>query len=230
MSKKVSVLKNLLSAAAEGDLSRLKGLVEAHGGVGLVVEGMTALTQACRFGQLEVAQWLIAAGADVNQSNKLMEPALHNAVRSRNIGLVRLLLAEGADPNLRSEAYGEVALTLAIGSQESEISVLLLRAGADFALAHPMSLAKLSGSEVVEAITKQPLWFRRSAPNGVTFLHAMAFFGGAAYIERAIAAGLDVLRFERSSYGKNLLEMAMSGGCSEVEALLRQQFAEAAVC
>lgn len=230
MGKKASVLKDILSAAAEGDLSRLKELVEARGGVGLVVEGMTALTQACRFGQLEVARWLIAAGADVNQCNKLIEPALHNAVRSRKIGLVQLLLSEGADPNLRSGSYGEVALTLAIGSQESEMSVMLLKAGADFAMAHPMSLAKLSDSAVVEAITKQPQWFRRSAPNSVAFLHSMAFFGGAAYIERAIADGLDVLRFERSSNGMTLLEMAMSGGSSEVEALLRQQFAEATAC
>jgi len=205
MGQKAGVMKDIISAAAEGDLAQLRELFESDGDVNRVIDGVSAMTQACRSGRIDVVRWLIAMGADVNQSEMLAEPALHNAVRSRHLGLVQLLLAEGADPNLRSSAYGEVALTLAIGSQEPGISIMLLEAGADFALAHPMGLAKVSPAVVVNAITQQPEWFRKPVPNGEPFLHAMAFWGGMEYIERAISQGIDVLGFARDGDARRVL-------------------------
>ena len=47
-----------------------------------------------------MAQFLVAAGADVNAYVKFDETPLINAARSGDLALVRFLIDRGADPNL----------------------------------------------------------------------------------------------------------------------------------
>lgn len=61
--------------------------------------GVTALQLATSLGFIEGAEELIKAGAQVNVSDQTGETPLIAAVHSRNVPMVRLLLAQGSDPD-----------------------------------------------------------------------------------------------------------------------------------
>lgn len=62
----------------------------------------TALGEACRAGFHFIAQQLIKAGADINLANNLGWTPLHEACFYNRIDAVRVLLANGADPTIRT--------------------------------------------------------------------------------------------------------------------------------
>ncbi|MEQ1687040.1 MAG: ankyrin repeat domain-containing protein [Sphingopyxis sp.] len=70
-------------------------------------EGVTPLLQAAQLAFAEGAQALLAGGARVNASASNGETALHVAVHRRDIAMVRLLIAAGADPDLQDNITGQ---------------------------------------------------------------------------------------------------------------------------
>ncbi|MEW6493434.1 MAG: ankyrin repeat domain-containing protein, partial [Cyanobacteriota bacterium] len=80
-------------------------------------------------GHLEIAQILIAKGADVNieDGGDAGGTALMRAAAGGHIEIVKLLLANGADASLKS-LYGDTALTLAQQNGYPQIVELLKRA------------------------------------------------------------------------------------------------------
>src|SRR5204863_2871768 len=100
-------------------------------------------TEAARARYEAVAQLLLEAGADVNQHGAGRTP-LHAAVQRAMPGIVRALLARGADPNARLEKnlpavsrlgvpveIGATPFWLAAGYANVEIMRTLVAAGAD---------------------------------------------------------------------------------------------------
>ena len=69
----------------------------------------TPLHLAAEFGREDLAAALIAAGADVEASNKLNERPLHTSAKYGHPLVVRLLLARGADVNA-SDPWGKTPL------------------------------------------------------------------------------------------------------------------------
>ncbi|MEO8595321.1 MAG: ankyrin repeat domain-containing protein [Candidatus Solibacter sp.] len=125
---------DFFEACALGATDRVQELVNAdpalanqHSG-----DGFTGLGFAAFFGHEAVARALLAAGADPNlaAANALGVSPLHSACASRSMGLVELLLANGADPNA-VEGAGLTPLHTAAGGGNREIVDLLLKAGAD---------------------------------------------------------------------------------------------------
>ncbi|VVD06099.1 unnamed protein product, partial [Leptidea sinapis] len=86
----------------------------------------TALTLACCGGFLEVADFLIKAGADseLGASTPLME-----ASQEGHLELVRYLLSAGADVHAQTQT-GDTALTYACENGHTDVADVLLRAGA----------------------------------------------------------------------------------------------------
>jgi len=68
--------------------------------------GDTPLMTAARMGAQEPAEWLISLGAKVDATNRKGETALIVAVQQRNLPIVRLLLAAGADPDHADSVAG----------------------------------------------------------------------------------------------------------------------------
>ena len=95
-------------------------------------DGFTGLGFAAFFGHVEVARALLAANADAKLAarNALAVSPLHSACAARSVGIVKLLLAHGADPNA-VEGSGLTPLHTAAGLGERELIALLLAAGAD---------------------------------------------------------------------------------------------------
>jgi ankyrin repeat protein len=71
-----------------------------------------ALINACREGQLDRVELLLAGGVDVNAQDKLGWTALMYASANGQKDTVELLLAKGADVNAQDE-YGRTVLMLA---------------------------------------------------------------------------------------------------------------------
>jgi len=88
---------------------------------------ITQLRDALNEGNLEKVKKIIAAGADVNAMGKYKQTPLCMVSWKANTELVKILLAHGADPNIKC-ANGDTAL---FGVQTPEIARLLIKAGAD---------------------------------------------------------------------------------------------------
>jgi ankyrin repeat protein len=76
-------------------------------------QGDTPLIAAARIGWAEGAEMLLARRASVNLANSRGETALIFAVQRRDLPLVRLLMASGADPNRSDSVAGYSALDYA---------------------------------------------------------------------------------------------------------------------
>ena len=76
-------------------------------------DGTTPLILSAQIGWQEGAGQLLARGANPNLGNRRGETPLMAAVQSRDIGMVRLLLAARADPNQTDHTSGNSALDYA---------------------------------------------------------------------------------------------------------------------
>ena len=84
----------------------------------------TPLHEAARSGDIEVAEILIRAGADINAKcvRRSLTP-LHTAAYSGNCRVVKILIENGADISLKSGIRGNTPFHLAVGSGKDAIEV-----------------------------------------------------------------------------------------------------------
>jgi ankyrin repeat protein len=124
----------LHEAAAAGQLSRVKELVEAHPAAakGYSPDGFPVLALAAAFGHEEVARYLLSKRADVNAvaTNGSGYTALTGAVASGHAAIATWLAENGADVNYRY-AKGYSPLLTAAANGHLEIVEMLLAHGAD---------------------------------------------------------------------------------------------------
>ena len=118
-------------------------------------DGWTPLHLACFFAQPDIAEALIARGADVRAQshNPLQNAPLHAAAAGRNKDAVRILLEHGADVNARQHG-GWTALHAASQNGDVEMMRLLIAGGADVHLRadnqqNAMDLALTKGHQAV---------------------------------------------------------------------------------
>lgn len=124
----------LHEAAAAGQLSRVKELVEADvaAAKGYSPDGFPVLALAAVFGHEDVARYLLSQGADVNAvaTNGSGYTALTGAVASGHAAIAKWLAENGADVNYRY-AKGYSPLLTAAANGFIEIVKMLLEHGAD---------------------------------------------------------------------------------------------------
>ncbi len=97
-------------------------------------DGWTPLHLASFFGHQEVADLLLARGADVNARSRSTRFArentpLHAAAANRQVAVAELLIARGADVNAR-DGSGFTPLALAANNRNDLMVVILLEKGA----------------------------------------------------------------------------------------------------
>ena len=98
----------------------------------------TTLEEAVRMGRLDIVEYLLRSGADVNMSNCLVE-----AVNCGEVNIVKTFLQAGADVNRCEQYAGENALTLATRNGNVDIINLLIEFGADVNLPNFFNLTPL---------------------------------------------------------------------------------------
>ena len=131
---KSSPALNIFEAAATGQTARVRELIAADPTLlnAYAPDGFHPLGLAAFFGNKATVEALLQAGADVNQQSReaMKVSALHSSAAALRPDIAALLLAKGANPNLRAEAgvtvFHEVAITGQI-----ELAEMLLTYGAD---------------------------------------------------------------------------------------------------
>jgi cyclase len=122
----------MLEAVKAGDLAQVKVLVEKDPGIVNAKNpgGQTVLFAAVSFGRLEIAEYLISNGANVNEkSNFHMTPLDVACMRNAPLAIVRLLVEKGADVNFVSEYLGK-PLDLALDAENAALIDFLRSKGA----------------------------------------------------------------------------------------------------
>jgi ankyrin repeat protein len=125
---------NIFEAAATGQTARVRELLAAHPSLVNMYapDGFHPLGLAAFFGNKETVEALLAAGADVNQQSResMKVSALHSSAAARRPDIAAMLLAKGANPNLRAEAGVTVLHEVAITGQ-IDLAEMLLKHGAE---------------------------------------------------------------------------------------------------
>ncbi|RZL63346.1 MULTISPECIES: ankyrin repeat domain-containing protein [Pedobacter] len=98
-------------------------------------DGFTPLGLACYFGHEELARFLVLKGAEVNLASKngFNVFPIHSAVAANNISITKMLLDNGAYPNVCQKA-GLAPLHTAAQLGNIELIILLLEHGAEVSL------------------------------------------------------------------------------------------------
>jgi cytohesin len=151
------------------------------------------LTESAIKGQTDIADLLIAKGANVDARDKSGATPLHQAALKGNLAFATLLLQHGADVNAR-DGDGATPLHNAALSGRRELAALLLDKGADR-----------------EA---------RDSESGATPLYLAAAWGRTALVELLVARGADVNA--RNKAGVTPLAAAEKNGFPEAAAILKQ--------
>ncbi|WP_321528903.1 ankyrin repeat domain-containing protein [Sedimenticola selenatireducens] len=121
----------LITAAEQGDISRVQNLLSAHDPVdGRDSCQWTPLMKAALYGHIQVADQLIKAGARVDLVDNGGYTALMLAASNNHAGLVKALLAWGANPNLQESTKGWTALIWAAKRGHLESVSALISGGA----------------------------------------------------------------------------------------------------
>ena len=118
----------LADAAEKMDRAKVRALLKQHVDVNTPqVDGMSALHWAAYQDDLEIAELLVRAGANVKAANRYGVTPLSLACTNGDAALIELLLTAGADPNAALPG-GETALMTAarVGSLAS-VKALLAR-------------------------------------------------------------------------------------------------------
>ena len=94
---------NIFAACAAGDLPRIQTLIEQQPDLvsAYAPDGFQPLGLAAFFGQVDVVEFLLGRGAEVNSPshNALRVMPLHSAIANRRTEIVKRLLDHGADVN-----------------------------------------------------------------------------------------------------------------------------------
>jgi len=124
---------NILMMASEvGCLALVKSLVKKIDVNERTRIGTTALFSAVESENPEIVRFLINKNIDVNAAEWLGDTgALGVAVSRGNLGITKILLAAGANPNHRGRQLGSTPLHFAVISQRYALVELLLKYGAD---------------------------------------------------------------------------------------------------
>src|SRR5215210_5928670 len=123
---------SLVDAAMQGNKDAVRQLLKQGADVNSAQgDGMTALHWAVQKGDVELAQTLLYAGANIKASTRIggYTPLLI-ASRSGNASMIETLIAAGADPN-SATASGATALMLASQAGNAAAVKVLVERGAD---------------------------------------------------------------------------------------------------
>jgi ankyrin repeat protein len=118
-------------AAAKGDRNAVRSLIQRKVDVNAPqVDGTTALQWAVRADDLELADLLIAAGANVSAASREGVTALQLAAINGSAPMLQKLLKAGADPNAPLDQFGDTALMMASRTGKPDALRVLLETGA----------------------------------------------------------------------------------------------------
>lgn len=154
---------DIFEATAIGDLKCLKKHLDQQSNLlnDYSMDGFTPLGLAAFFGQLELVEFLISLGANLNlaSNNDFKVTPLHSAAAKKQYDIAQLLIKNGADVNAQ-QISGVTALHSAAHNGDVPLVNLLLKNGANSMAKMkegqtPLVMAEEKGfTEIVEILRK----------------------------------------------------------------------------
>jgi len=163
-----TVAINIFEAAVTGKINNIIRLLARNP---LLVstyneDGFQPLGLACFFGHIDSAEYLVKAGAPINahSHNEISAAPIHSAASGGHRKIIKMLLENNADPNIREQG-GHTPLHTAAQNGDEEMIRTLLYGGADLLLTNndgktALDLAMSAGHEratllLGEGVTKR---------------------------------------------------------------------------
>lgn len=130
--KKAQKNEELVMAAKEGDLEKVKRLVESGANVNeITTKGHTTpLFNAALYGHLDIVVYLVENVAKVNKRSGEHDTALHGAAAQGHLDIVKYLVERDADTNV-VDLYGDTPLSLASERGDLDTVTYLVENGAN---------------------------------------------------------------------------------------------------
>jgi ankyrin repeat protein/ribosomal protein L40E len=185
--------EELLKAAREGDVEKVKDLLARGADPNAIRLGTTPLHIAAGHGRFDIVKILVENGANVNVKDLMGFTPLHSAILGNHLAIVKFLIENGADVNAKVENCLTkwnwcTSLHLAAFAGDPNIIRFLIDRGAD--------LNAKDGA-------------------GLTPLHIAARYGHPSVVELLIHHGADVNA--KSNTGSTPLHEAIEGLASARE-------------
>lgn len=208
-------------AAKEGDMAKLKTLVEENPElVNAKNENQeTPLHSAVSAGHLDIVEFLIAAGADVDAVDNQKTTPLHLACYDGHRNIVEKLIFHGSNIEARS-ANGTTPLFWAVPGGHTEVFELLVNSGADIdvrvdngsSLLHTTAL--YGQKDMAKILIEKGVDVNRTSDDGTRPINYAAARGHKEVLELLIDKGADVNAGDNSGYTP--LRISVLLGKSEV--------------
>ncbi|MGC4046736.1 MAG: ankyrin repeat domain-containing protein [Armatimonas sp.] len=212
--QRISRETEMRRAIMSGDADTVRQLLKAGFNPNTLLDDSPPLALACTRDEMEIAQLLIQAGADINKPDSIAAP-LYKAAGAGNSALVRLLLQRGAKVEQGMMIDGQsvdTPLSVAAKSGSLETVKLLVaakanvNAGSVLQKGQPLQAAILHGHlEIQEFLLKSG-----ADPNlGAPLVHLVVLDNTAA-VEKLIKAGAKIDQSDESGMTA-LMSTAMLG-------------------
>ena len=120
-------LNHLRSAVMNGNNELIENIITNHGIEAFDGDKRTAIIWASFFGQIKILEWLIKKGANVNHQDKIGYSSLHFCGQEQNIEVAKILLENGANPNILDKHDNSPLWTAIFNSKGKFELVELLR-------------------------------------------------------------------------------------------------------
>jgi ankyrin repeat protein len=216
-------VQRLIDAIAHHDLGAVEAMLAANQELAKSADGAgsTALMHAASSGTVAIMQALVAAGADVNASNRRSATALHWA--AADAAKVELLLRSGAAVDAKTVEDRTPLYAAATMPDGTAAMRLLIQAGADVNAATIVGATPLFPAVNANAESTKLLLDKGADPNhaarsGVT---PIMFTRDAGVVALLLASGADVRA--RSKVGETaLMDAAARGDLSAAKLLLKR--------
>ena len=162
------------------ELTNPSGDADGSGVMWVLQGGYTPLLFAARDGDVESAQILVAAGANMNDIAASGASALVVALYSGNRALAKFFLDQGANPNAADAGYSAMHVAILLGDGELVNALLAHGADPNLQLEKPTAARRASGDPTL-----------RPAMVGATPLWLAARFGQPQIMRALMAHGAD---------------------------------------
>ncbi len=219
---KISERDIFLQAAGQGRLATAKSYLPPNADLKTINQ---AFFGACVEGQIDMMNFLLKKGADVNCiGDELGETPLMAAAQMGHSKAVEILLGHGADPNVKTKE-GKTALTLALEYHHPEIAAVLQQRGAKASI---LDAASAGDIESVRALLRtDPQAINAKDALGYSPLYHAAETGHSEVAAVLLAAGADANDFTgNNGWGYSPLLIAAGKGHADVVALLLEHGAD----
>ena len=189
-------------------------------------EAPVSLQEAAAIGNIELVRTFLRKGAEVDGiEDDFMRTALHRAATSGQKHVAELLLANGANANVKDVWPGGTPLHYAAEKGHKDIVELLMAKGADVNMKNlrdetPLHFTARNGhKDIAELLIKQRVDVNAKDTSGRTALHYAAREGHKDIVEMLLANGADVNIGEKH-YSRTAAEFAINQNHTEIVELL----------